>query len=305
MDNQAYQEFIHSKSQIDADHGFDPVFMPDYLYDFQQSLIEWSLRKGRSAIFGDCGLGKTPMELVWGQNVVEKTNGNVLLLTPLAVSIQMVREAEKFGIEVHRSHDGTAHNGITVTNYEQLHKFNPDDFVGAINDESSILKNFDGKRKGEVTVFMRKMKYRLLATATAAPNDYIELGTSSEALGYLGHMDMLMRYFKNDLNNIKREHASIEENCAAHEVILNGDSKAMQNNISGGGYAHGQGRYVNRLTLGFDDDGFILPAIDRTGAHHRSQHAGRWDAVRITCCWTERTARRTTQDDTGAVRKGC
>jgi hypothetical protein len=112
----------------------------------------------------------------------------------------MIAEAKKFGVYARRSSDGTAHR-ITVANYERLHYFDPTDFVGVACDESSILKSFDGRRKQEITVFMRKVPYRLLATATAAPNDYIELGTSSEALGYLGHMDMLNRFFKNDLNN--------------------------------------------------------------------------------------------------------
>ena len=145
----------------------------------------------RAAIFADCGLGKTPMELVWAENIARKTGGNVLILTPLAVSHQAVHEAQKFGIDAQRSADGAAHR-ITIANYERLHYFNPSDFAGVVCDESSILKSFDGKRRGEITVFMRKMQYRLLATATAAPNDYIELGTSSEALGYLGHMDMLL-----------------------------------------------------------------------------------------------------------------
>jgi len=196
-----YQEFINSKSQLDSSGGFEPVFMPDFLFDFQRHLVEWSIRAGRDAILADCGLGKTPMELVWAENVVRHTNGNVLIVTALAVGAQMVLEAAKFGIESKRSSDGIAHRGITITNYEQLHKFNPDDFVGVVCDESSILKSFSGARRIEITVFTRKMKYRLLATATAAPNDYLELGTSSEALGYLGHMDMLARFFKNDLNN--------------------------------------------------------------------------------------------------------
>lgn len=196
-----YSRFILRKTQASDDYGFDPLWVPDFLFDFQQSLIEWALRKGRAAIYADCGLGKTAMQLVWAENVVRKTNGNVLILTPLAVAGQTVREAEKFGIEAKRSHDGTACRGITVTNYEQLHKFDPGDFAGVVCDESSILKSFDGARKQEITIFMRQMSYRLLATATAAPNDFIELGSSSEALGYLGYMDMLNRFFKNDLNN--------------------------------------------------------------------------------------------------------
>lgn len=195
-----YQGFLEHKTQFYGDSGFSPVWMPDWLFDFQAALVEWSIRKGRAAIFADCGLGKTPMELVWAENIARKTGGNVLILTPLAVSHQAVHEAQKFGIDAQRSADGAAHR-ITIANYERLHYFNPSDFAGVVCDESSILKSFDGKRRGEITVFMRKMQYRLLATATAAPNDYIELGTSSEALGYLGHMDMLNRFFKNDLNN--------------------------------------------------------------------------------------------------------
>jgi len=196
-----YTEFLNRKAQIGGDHGFEPDGLPDFLFDFQEDLTRWALKKGRAAIFADCGLGKSPIELAWADTVCKKTGGNVLLITFLAVTAQMEREAKKFGIVAHRSKDGTAHRGITITNYESLKHFNPSDFVGCVCDESSILKSFSGVRKQEVTAFMRKMKYRLLATATAAPNDYIELGTSSEALGYLGHMDMLNKFFKNDLNN--------------------------------------------------------------------------------------------------------
>lgn len=196
-----YTTFLERKAQIGGNHGFEPDSLPPFLFDFQSDLVHWALLKGRAAIFADCGLGKSPMELVWADEVCRKTGGNVLLITFLAVTAQMEREAEKFGIKATRSKDGTAHAGITITNYESLHNFSASDFVGCVCDESSILKSFSGTRKQEVTAFMRKMKYRLLATATAAPNDYIELGTSSEALGYLGHMDMLNKFFKNQLNN--------------------------------------------------------------------------------------------------------
>jgi hypothetical protein len=175
--------------------------MPDKAFGFQKHLIEWAVRKGRGLLACDCGTGKSLMELAYAQNIVEKTNQNVLLLTPIAVGAQMVRESEKFGIESARSRDGKIKSKITITNYEQLHHFDPNDFVSLVCDESSILKNFDGKYKQQITAFSRKMKYRLLATATAAPNDFIELGTSSEALGYLGHMDMLSKFFVNDQNN--------------------------------------------------------------------------------------------------------
>lgn len=197
-----YSDFILSKSHSGGDFGFAPIALPSYLFDFQSAMVDWALRKGRAALFEDCGLGKTPQELVWADNVMRHTNGRVLFCAPLAVAFQVAREAEKFGVDVTVSRDGKIGGaGIYVTNYERLGMFDPTDFVGMVCDESSILKSFDGATKTAITTFMRKLPYRLLATATAAPNDYIELGTSSEALGHLGHMDMLNRFFKNDLNN--------------------------------------------------------------------------------------------------------
>lgn len=175
--------------------GFDPVIIHDFAFDFQKSLIEYACRKGRAAIFADCGLGKTAMQLSWADNVLRKTNRPVLLLTPLAVAQQTQEEAAKFGIEAAVSRDGKNASGITITNYERLHYFDPADFAGVVCDESSAIKNFDGKRKEQVTEFMSDMDYRLLCTATAAPNDYHELGTSSEALGYLGFRDMVTTFF--------------------------------------------------------------------------------------------------------------
>lgn len=194
-----YAAFLERKSQLDGNHGFEPLWMPDWLFDFQRSLVEWALRKGRAAVFADCGLGKTPTQLVWAENVVRYTNRPVLVLTPLAVAAQTVQEGAKFGIEVRRTQNVSG-AGIYVTNYERLHHYDPADFAGVVCDESSCLKNFDGKTKAAVTEFMRTLPYRLLCTATAAPNDYVELGTSSEALGYLGHLDMLNRFFVNQNN---------------------------------------------------------------------------------------------------------
>lgn len=203
--NADYDEFIDRKSQAGALAGFKPTWTPDFLFDFQQALVDWSVRKGRSAIFADCGLGKTPMQLVWAQNVVEHTNGRVLLLTPLAVGGQTMLEAEKFGIECGRSRDGRLPpQRIVITNYEKLHLFDPADFATVVCDESSILKHFSGATQSAVTRFMLKVPYRLLCTATAAPNDYIELGTSSQALGELGYSEMLARFFKQSDNKMHR-----------------------------------------------------------------------------------------------------
>lgn len=197
-----YRRFLTDRENTGAQRGFTPTFMPSSLFDFQEALVTWGIETGRAAIFADCGLGKTLQELVWCENVARHTGKPVLLLAPLAVSSQMVAEGEKFGIECKRSRDGSVAGRITVTNYEKLHLFSPHDFAAVACDESSILKNYDGATKQAITDFMRKTEYRLLATATAAPNDYIELGTSAEALGYMGFIDMLGRFFKNDQNNV-------------------------------------------------------------------------------------------------------
>lgn len=193
-----YATFLSRKVQDTSASGFEPLWLPDFLFPFQRHLTEWAIRRGRAAIFADCGLGKTAMELVWAENVARKTGLPVLILTPLAVSYQIQAEGEKFGVEVARSQNGSLPARIVVTNYERLGAFAPEDFAGVVCDESSILKSFEGVRRKQVTEFMRTRPYRLLATATAAPNDYVELGTSSEALGELGHMDMLARFWVND-----------------------------------------------------------------------------------------------------------
>lgn len=197
-----YRKFVEKKSHLSSMDGFEPIDLPGFLFDFQAALTDWAIRKGRAAIFADCGLGKTAMQLVWSNNVLRKTNRSVLILAPLAVAAQIVREGEKFGIECQRSYGGRIDGPakIIVSNYDRAERFDSADFAGFVCDESSILKNFDGAIKSTITEFAIKLPYRLLCTATAAPNNYIELGTSSEALGELGYMDMLSRFFKNEQN---------------------------------------------------------------------------------------------------------
>ena len=248
-----YAAFLERKSQLGGRHGFAPTWMPSFLYDFQAALVEWALWRGRAAIFADCGLGKTPMQLVWAENVVRQTNGRVLIVTPLAVSHQTLREGEKFGIEVRRSQDGTAHTGITVTNYERLHLFTSADFAGVVCDESSILKNFDGARRAIVTEFLRTRAYRLCCTATAAPNDYIELGTTSDALGALGYTDMLTRFFKNDQHTIgtTRFHGEMPKWRFKHHA----EQQFWR-------WVCSWARALRRPSdLGFEDAGFVLPDL--------------------------------------------
>jgi len=208
----SYQEFLQRKRHSIGEFGFDPVFMPEMAFDFQKYVIEKSVRKGRIANFLDTGLGKTLIQLSIAQNIAEKTNRRVLILTPLAVAFQFILEAEKIGIsDIEYSKDGKFTKKIVICNYERLHYFSPSDFEGVILDESSILKNFDGAIKNQVTAFVKKIPYRFLATATPSPNDFIELGTSSEALGYMGYMDMLTKFFKNNQNSVDSNNRNIGE----------------------------------------------------------------------------------------------
>lgn len=259
-----YDQFLAGKRQHGGDDGFAPLWMPGFLMDFQAAIVEWAIRRGRAAIFADCGLGKSPMQLVWAENVVRHTNRPVLLATPLAVSHQIIAEAAKFGVDAVRVQDGTVPAGarVVVTNYERVERFNPADFAGMICDESSILKNFDGARKAVVTEFMRTLPYRLLCTATAAPNDYVELGTSSEALGEMGHADMLGRFFKNDQNN--------------SNARISGGGTRWKHREPGSvwrfkGHAElpfwkwvcSWARAIRRPSdLGFDDSRFVLPPLE-------------------------------------------
>lgn len=205
-----YATFLERKQQSADGDGFEMLPGYDFLYDFQQFLVEWAVRRGRAAIFADCGLGKTPIFLAWADNVHRHTNKPVLILAPLAVSQQIVSEGEKFGVEVNRSIDGTPNN-ITVTNYERLDKFDPDDYSGVVCDEASIIKHWSGATQKAVTRFLSKKRYRLLCTATPAPNDFIEMGTASEALGELTHSQMLETFFRQISDDEKKKRATADD----------------------------------------------------------------------------------------------
>lgn len=258
-----YASFVESKSHINSKDGFTPSFMPSFLKDYQAELVRYAVEQGRAAIFADCGLGKTPMELCYAQNVVEKTNGNVLLLTPLAVTIQFEEEAAKFGIEAKRSTDGKPAGKITITNYEKLHLFDVNDYVGVVCDESSILKNIDGAIKKALTAFMRKKRFRLLATATAAPNDFHELGTSSEALGYMGAMEMLNKFFRNTSNDSK---TGVMRGTVVKWVLKSHAEDHFWRWVTG------WSRAIRKPSdIGFDDTELILPPLNEF--EHMIEHA--------------------------------
>lgn len=207
-----YHEFISRKRHSLSDHGFNPVWMPDSAFDFQSHIIEKSVHKGRIGIFADTGLGKTLIQTSIAENVIRYTNKRVLILTPLAVAFQFIDEANRIGIDdISHSKDGSLKSKIVVCNYERLHLLDPSDFVCVMLDESSILKNFNGKIRDQIVAFIKKVPYRFLSTATPSPNDFIELGNSSEALGYMGYMDMLTKFFKSNQGSADSNNRNIGE----------------------------------------------------------------------------------------------
>jgi len=246
-----YNEFLESKRHTSLNHGIEPLFIPDKMFDFQKYVTEYAIKKGRCAVFLDTGLGKTFIELTIAKNYNQSTGKPVLIITPLAVAFQFIKEAEKFGIgDIGYSKDGKINNSITVCNYERLEHFNYLDFDCVILDESSILKNFDGAIKQHITSFLKKVKYRFLFTATPSPNDFVELGTSSEALGYLGYTDMLTKFFTNNEDTISPMNIGTE-------WILKGHAK--ENFFK---WVSGWSISMRKPSdLGFDDSRHILPEL--------------------------------------------
>lgn len=247
----SYEQFLESKQHSIGNHGIDSLFLSDAMFDFQKYVTEYLIKKGRAACFLDTGLGKTLIELVVAENYLQSTNKSALIITPLAVAQQFLSEAEKFGIDdIEHSKDGKFTKGIVVINYERLHYFNPNDFHCVILDESSILKNFDGAIRNHITSFMKKVRYRYLFTATPSPNDFIELGTSSEALGYLGYTDMLGKFFTNNEDTISPMNIGTK-------WILKGH--ARENFFK---WVSGWSISMRKPSdLGFNDDKFVLPNL--------------------------------------------
>lgn len=248
-----YEQFLQTKKHSIGEFGFKPTFFPDIAFDFQKYAIEKSVNKGRIGVFFDTGLGKTLIQLSIAYNVVRHTNKRILVLTPLAVAFQFIIEANKIGIDdIEYSKDGKFTKKIVLCNYERLHYFEPNDFDCVILDESSILKNFDGKIKNQINTFIKKVKYRFLSTATPSPNDFIELGTSSEALGYMGYMDMLTKFFKNNQNSVDSNNRNIGEKFYL-KPHAEKDFFAWVNQWS----------IMCKMPsdLGFSDEGYILPKL--------------------------------------------
>jgi len=199
--NEEYEVFIKNKVQVFKNMGFDidKNELNHMLFEFQKDIVRWALKKGRSAIFADCGLGKTPMQLEWASQIYKREGGKILILAPLAVATQTQREGEKFNIPVKicESQDDAV-EGINITNYEKLDKFIAKEFTAVVLDESSILKSFTGKVRNQIIDNFRNTPYKLACTATPAPNDYMELGNHSEFLGVMTRAEMLSMYFVHD-----------------------------------------------------------------------------------------------------------
>ena len=240
-----YDEFVNSKRAIVPPSGFDvsASAINPQLFPFQRDIVRWALKRGKAAIFADCGLGKTPMQLEWANHVVERTGGNVLILAPLAVSQQTAREGEKFGIAVNVArYAKDIQPGINITNYERIVHFNAAGFSGIVLDESSILKAQFGLMRREITDFGKTIPYRLAASATPAPNDLVELINHAEFFGIMSEAEIKALFFTQDGNssNKFRLKRYAEDDfwrwMASWSVALRKPSD-----------------------LGYSDDGFVLP----------------------------------------------
>lgn len=244
--NVEYADFLERKRHRVDPVGFD-VPMPSLnamLFDWQKVVVRWALKRGRAALFEDCGLGKTPQQLEWARLVAEHTGKPVLILTPLAVAAQTIREAQKFGIAAEVSRDGTHRGPIVVANYERLHYFDSRDFGGIVLDESSILKAFDGVTRKLITDFAKAITFRLACTATPAPNDLLELSNHAEFLDVMSGKEIIALFFKQDGNT-------------THAWKLKGHAREA--------FWQWMAEWSVALRkpsdIGFEDDGFILPRL--------------------------------------------
>jgi len=247
MTLQAYHQFLARKAIIDPPTGLDVVpDLPEAMFPFQRDIVRWALKRGRAAVFAGTGLGKSLMELSWADAVCRSTGRKVLHLAPLAVSAQMVREADKFGIAARQVASGAdVQPGVSITNYQKLDHFDLSEFGGVILDESSILKSSDGKFRTRLIEQCADIPFRLAATATPAPNDFMELGNHAEFLGVMSYTDMLATFFVHDGGDTRswrlKGHAEDEfwRWMASWAVMLRKPSD-----------------------LGYADDGYNLPPLE-------------------------------------------
>lgn len=246
-----YQQFLAEKSVRAKPTGFTPTNLGNHLFPFQKVIVEKALASGKYAIFADCGLGKTLMQLEWADQVAKHTKKPVLILAPLAVSRQTQAEGEKFGITVTvaTSQDDVGPQGIYVTNYEKLHKFEAHVFGGVVLDESSIIKHFEGKTRTMLIEEFADTPYKLACTATPSPNDFVELGNHCEFLNVVSMNEMLSLFFINDImgkGGTGAEGWRLKRHAAQEFWKFVGSWATMIQKPS---------------DLGFPDEGFALPPL--------------------------------------------
>lgn len=244
-----YISFLKNKSFSTIESGFDvkDSEINENLFDFQVVILQWALRIGKTAIFADCGLGKTLIQLEWARLVNEKINKPILIVAPLAVSYQTKREAEKFNVcEVKICKDNSdVSKGVNITNYERLGKFDLSIFSGIVLDESSILKDHSGATRNRIIDDCHGIPYKLACTATPAPNDYMELGNHAEFLNVMSRVEMLAMYF-------------IHDSADTAKWRLKGH---VRNNLFWDWMSHWAVMLTKPSDLGFDDNGFVLPEL--------------------------------------------
>lgn len=242
-----YDDFINSKSKTFENMGIDVDrnSLNSNMFEFQKDIVRWALKKGRAAIFAECGLGKTLMQLSWADEIRKHTGGKILILAPLAVAPQTKDEGEKFGIPVNicESQDDVI-DGINITNYEKIDKFTGNSFQAVVLDESSILKSFTSSTRNKLIDNFSKVPFRLACTATPAPNDHMELGNHSEFLGVMTRAEMLSMYFVHDGGNT----AKWRLKGHAEDVFWN--------------WMASWAVFIdNPKNLGYDADGYDLPEL--------------------------------------------
>ncbi len=279
----AYEEWVEARAHSDVVH---PVRRAGetaaHLYPHQRDLVDWALRRGRAAIFADTGLGKTAIQIEWARHVA--ATGRVLVLAPLAVAEQTVREAERFGVRARYLREDDASERIVVTNYEMLDRFNPAAFDGIVLDESSILKSFTGSTRHQIIEAFCDTPHRLACTATPAPNDYTELGNHSEFLGIKSRVEMLAEYFVHDGGSTK-------------DWRIKGHAKAAYWR-----WVSSWGAVVRRPSdLGHDDAAFALPPLEMLEhviqvSHDDAHTVGMLFAPQVTTLADQRATRRMTME---------
>ena len=240
-----YTEFLQTKVKTVQDSGFDvqESELSDHLFEFQKYIVKKALKLGKYAIFADCGLGKSRMSLEWSSHVIQKTNKSVLILCPLAVSGQFIQEGQKVDINVKKYSDYSG-IGVYVSNYEQLDNIDLSLFSGVVLDESSILKNHEGKFRNKLIELFSGFQYKLCCTATPSPNDPVEIGNHSEFLNQMSRVEMLAMYFIHDGGDTSKWRL-----------------KKHSKNIFWSWVSEWATMISKPSDLGFNDDGYILPEL--------------------------------------------